>query len=229
MQDDFSPPVSAMPCQRMVASDAGQNGSLAVQGTRDLAPGINRLLHLPGFAVKVSTGDWHPADHASFAHVHEPPNNRPFTDQADMRNPSDPSETKRSTLWPSHCVQDTPGAAIIAEIDAFKAHRMLRKGMDQRVEMYSAFRDIFGNRSGASFDLAEYLRAENVSHVYVVGVTGDCCVFHTARDAAREGFQTVVLEDLTRSISETDFTAAKSQMRQAGIVGQPSGLNAEPR
>ncbi|KAL4820574.1 Isochorismatase-like protein [Aspergillus spinulosporus] len=190
MQEDFCPP----------------NGSLAVQGARDLAPTINSLLAHPGFAVRVASQDYHPPDHISFATNHPSPNNRPFECSITMTNPAPgkEAETKQQTLWPVHCVQRTPGADIIPELDVTKIDLFVTKGMHPRVEMYSAFADAFGNQDPAivsvNADLRSFLTDKGVTDVFVVGVAGDFCVKHTALDAAKAGFRSHVVQDATECV-----------------------------
>lgn len=151
-----------------------------MEGGRDIAPIINHLLSLPGFVLRVATRDYHPADHVSFASNHQ--DAKPFETFIDMRNHvgGKPEETMKQRLWPVHCVQGTPGSEIIEEIDMSKVDVVIQKGMDARVEMYSAFSDSFGNltagQGGVSHDLESILKKNNISHVYVVGLAGDYCV-----------------------------------------------------
>ncbi|EXJ87252.1 hypothetical protein A1O3_04211 [Capronia epimyces CBS 606.96] len=190
MQNDFCPP----------------DGSLAVPGGREIVPLINELLASPMFEVKVSTQDWHPSDHISFAANHTAPNNKPFESFIEMKNlvGNRPEQTMMQRLWPVHCVQGTRGAEIIDELDVSKVDVNVRKGMDARVEMYSAFSDSFGNMTegagGVDLDLASFLHARHITHVYVVGLAGDYCVKDTARGAAKAGFATYVIEDAQRCV-----------------------------
>jgi nicotinamidase/pyrazinamidase len=57
----------------------------------------------------------------------------------------------------------------------------------------------------------------------VVGIATDHCVRATALDAAREGFHTTVLLDLTAGVARPTTNAALKQMREAGVrlVGEP--------
>jgi hypothetical protein len=91
-----------------------------------------------------------------------------------------PEEKMKQRLWPVHCVQSTPGSDFIDEIDINKVDLVIHKGMDARVEMYSAFSDSFGNltagQGGVSHDLESILKDKGISHVYVVGLAGDYCV-----------------------------------------------------
>src|SRR5256885_2248863 len=50
--------------------------------------------------------------------------------------------------------------------------------------------------------LSDWLRAREVDEVDVVGIATDHCVRATALDAAREGFRTQVLLDLTAGVAE---------------------------
>ncbi|RAL11994.1 nicotinamidase [Aspergillus homomorphus CBS 101889] len=211
MQEDFCPP----------------NGSLAVDGARLLAPTINALLAHPGFTFRVASQDYHPANHISFASNHAAPNNRPFDCTITLTNPAPgkQSQTKPQRLWPVHCVEGTPGAALIPELDASAFDLHIRKGMDARVEMYSVFADAFGNtdlelnRSSVDHDLGVELRRRGVTAVFSVGVAGDYCVKSTAIDAARAGFRSYFVEDATRCVDPTvGWEEAKEELREAGVV-----------
>ena len=83
--------------------------------------------------------------------------------------------------------------------------------------MYSGFADMFGNKSdAASLDLAALLRENSITHVYVVGLTGDCCVRYTALDAWKEGFETFVVKQGIRSVDEGEagWGAAENELRR---------------
>jgi len=212
MQNDFCPP----------------DGSLAVAGARDLVPLINSLLASPRFILKVATQDYHPQDHISFASNHPHPNNKPFESFIEMKNHvgNRPHETMQQRLWPVHCVQGSRGADIIEEIDLSKINFTVQKGMDARVEMYSAFSDSFGNLTagagGVSHDLARVFREHEITHVYVVGVAGDYCVKFTALDAAKQGFTSYVIEEGQKCVDPacwhdvtTDFEKGKVNVVKA--------------
>ncbi|PGG98454.1 hypothetical protein GX51_06798 [Blastomyces parvus] len=209
MQEDFCPP----------------NGTLAVQGGRTLAPVINSLLSLPGFAVKISTQDFHPPSHISFATNHPAPSNIPFQSITTITNTAagKETETKPQRLWPVHCVANTPGACIIPEIEADKISVNIRKGMDARMEMYSAFADAFGNtdcvETGCvNMDLAAVLREHQVSDVFIVGLAGDYCVKDTAIDAVDRGFRCFVAEEGTKCIDPGEgWEVAKKEMEDRGV------------
>lgn len=204
MQEDFCPPY----------------GSLSVEGGRDIAPTINSLLSLP-FTLKIATKDAHPENHVSFATSHSSPNNKAFESVVKISNPSNKNQSYEVPLWPSHCVQGTEGADIIPEIDVSKLDEVVEKGKDSRLEMFSGFADVFGNKSSeaASQDLAGLLHRAGITSVFTVGLAGDYCVKCTALDAKKEGFEVYVVQEATRSVDagEKGWGVATKEMEKAGI------------
>ncbi|EXK32856.1 hypothetical protein FOXG_05832 [Fusarium oxysporum f. sp. lycopersici 4287] len=126
-QEDFCPP----------------SGSLAVPSGRTIASPINHLTTLP-FSLILATKDFHPSSHISFASNHA--SSTPYTSTTTIQHPDDPSQSYTTTLWPTHCVQGTPGCELVPELDVSRVHAVIEKGQDERVEMYSAFYDPFRPR-----------------------------------------------------------------------------------
>ncbi|KAF2119731.1 Isochorismatase-like protein [Lophiotrema nucula] len=200
LQEDFCPP----------------NGSLAVEGGRDIVPTINELLSLP-FPIKVATKDFHPQDHISFASNHPPPNNKPFESTTVITNPLNPEEKEETRLWPDHCVQGTKGSELLPELDVSKVHQIVEKGQDKRVEMYSAFMDPFPtcvSRSG----LSKILKDAGVTDVFVVGLAADYCVKFTALDAKKEGFTTWVIAEATKAVDPSSLSDIYEEYATKGIA-----------
>ncbi|KAK1995577.1 isochorismatase [Colletotrichum falcatum] len=197
-QEDFCPP----------------HGSLAVANGRDIHPVVNSLLRLP-FVTKIATKDWHPSNHISFASNHE--GKEPFVDSIDIVNPSNGAETFRTRLWPVHCVQGTPGAALVPELDVSAVDIVLEKGQNRHVEMYSAFYDPFQSPRVSDSGLASTLKAKGVTDVYVVGLAGDYCVNCTAVDANKEGFRTFVVEEGTRPVDANEWVKCKGALEASGV------------
>ena len=143
-----------------------------------------------------------------------------------LRNtaPGKESEVKPQRLWPAHCVQNTHGASIIPEVDTGKIDVFVRKGMDEKMEMYSAFADAFGNKNcvqtgGANVDLSKELKSRNVTDVFVVGIAGEYCVKYTALDAAERGFRVWVIDEGVKSVDpDAGWKSAKDEMATRGVV-----------
>jgi nicotinamidase-related amidase len=191
-----------------------QNGSLAVPDGRAIIPTVNKLLSLP-FALKIATKDWHPADHISFASNHA--GKKPYTDFTTIINPSNADETYEARLWPVHCVQGTPGAFLIRELDKGKFDTVVEKGQRKEVEMYSAFYDPLEKPRVSDSGLANLLRERRITDVYVVGLAADYCVKCTAVDAAREGFKTCIVEEGTRAVDANAWERVKVELKAKGV------------
>jgi nicotinamidase/pyrazinamidase len=160
------------------------DGALAVPDAAAVIDTINQLA--TNYEHVVLTQDWHPKDHFSFANEA----------QGKMAFSNFEADYGVQTVWPTHCVQGTHGAALSDALSIDHARLILRKGMRPHVDSYSAFLEADGVGTG----LAEYLRALGITHVHVVGLATDFCVAYTAMDAARLGFEVSVLAFACRAI-----------------------------
>ncbi|QDS70306.1 hypothetical protein FKW77_008213 [Venturia effusa] len=199
-QEDFCPP----------------DGSLAVKDGRAIARPINALLSLP-FTLKIATKDWHPRDHVSFASNHPPPNNTPFTSEVTIRNPLNSSEQQTTRLWPDHCIQGTKGAEFVPELDQSMIDNVIEKGMDKRVEMYSAFADPFVSPTVSKSGLEATLKEKGVTHVFCAGLAMDYCVKATALDSARAGFVTYVVNEATKAVDPSAWGRVEADLKKEGV------------
>lgn len=178
-------------------------GSLGVTGGDEIVLLINTLAR--HFSNVVLTQDWHPADHISFASQH--PGKAPF-ETIEL-------EYGTQVLWPDHCVWNSHGAAIAADLDIPHAQLILRKGYNRRVDSYSGFQE--ADRETLT-GLAGYLNERDVGRLYVVGLATDFCVGWTALDGIAGGFDVTVIEDATRAIDTAGSLAqAWTDMADAGV------------
>ena len=179
-------------------------GTLAVKGGEEVVPIINKLAG--AFENVVVTQDWHTAGHVSFASAHS--GKKPFeTTKLAYGN---------QVLWPDHCVQGTPDAALYKDLALPKAQVIIRKGFHQSTDSYSAFTEADGKTTTG---LAAYLKARGITSVYVCGLATDFCVAWTALDARKAGFKAAVIEDATRGIDlNGSLKAAWAQMAKAGVA-----------
>ena len=185
-----------------IQNDFVPGGALAVAGGADILPLLNALQ--PRFDLVVATQDWHPANHGSFASQH--PGQAAFSQTSLHGLPQ--------TLWPDHCVQNTPGAALHPALDLARAEAIFRKGTDPDIDSYSGF---FDNGHRKSTGLADYLRGRGVSAVYVAGLAADYCVYFSAKDAQAAGFETFFVEDATRAIDAAGWAAARADLLRLGV------------
>jgi len=173
-----------------VQNDFLPGGSLAVNKGDLVIPVINTIQQ--NFELVVATQDWHPADHKSFASVHA--EKKVFDEIILQGSPQ--------VLWPDHCVQETTGADFSSFLNTKKVEAIFRKGMDKNIDSYSGF---FDNRKKKATAMADYLKGKGVKTIFVVGLAGDFCVNYTATDGLELGFESIIIADATRAISEENF------------------------
>jgi nicotinamidase/pyrazinamidase len=178
-------------------------GSLPVPRGEEVVAVINKIA--PAFANVVLTQDWHPAGHVSFASAH--PGSKPF----DILQLS----YGRQVLWPDHCVQGTPDAALDRDLRIPQAELIVRKGFHRDVDSYSAFEE--ANRTIPT-GLRGYLKERGIRKVFVAGLATDFCVKWTALDARKAAFETYVIEDACRGIDlNGSVAAAWKEMSHQGV------------
>ena len=186
-------------------NDFIEGGALAVPGGKGLVPLINKLQ--PHFDLVVATQDWHPANHGSFAANH--PGEKTY-DVIDL-------DGLAQTLWPIHCVQNTPGADFAPGLDRSRWAAIFQKGTDPKVDSYSGF---FDNGKRRATGLGDFLKKRGVDQVYVLGLATDYCVKFTALDSAALGFKTTLIEDASKGVDlhPGDVQKAIGEMGQAGVT-----------
>jgi nicotinamidase/pyrazinamidase len=180
-----------------VQNDFCEGGSLAVAGGAAVAREIGEYLAGgPEYAHVVATKDFHV----------DP--GRHFSDHPDFAD-----------SWPPHCVAGTPGADFHPDLDTSAVEAVFFKGA--HAAAYSGFE----GADEAGTPLADWLRARDVDEVDVVGIATDYCVHATAADAARDGFATRVLLDLTAGVAPESTARAIEDLRSADVelTGTPHG------
>jgi len=190
-----------------VQNDFCPSGALAVPRGDEVVPAVNHLAKK--FRHVVLTQDWHPRGHLSFASTH--PGKRPYETIAAPYGPQ--------VLWPDHCVQETPGAALHGALHIPHAALVVRKGIDRTIDSYSAF---YENDRMTPTGLVGYLRERGVARVYLAGLAFDFCVRYSAEDACREGFGVFIVEDACRGIDvDSSIAATRKSLAALGIPCVP--------
>ncbi len=151
-------------------NDFCPGGALSVD-IGDIMPRLNILIKYAEMSnwVIVASMDWHPA------------------------------QTTHFEKWPPHCIAGTKGADLYSELEFPSSTIILKKGMSDKDDGYSAF-------EGSVYitertDLKSYLYSKGVADVYVAGLALDYCVKATAHDAWANYFRTHLVLDVTRSVS----------------------------
>jgi nicotinamidase/pyrazinamidase len=186
-----------------VQRDFCSGGALAIPDADAVVPPINAISRR--FTNVAATQDWHPPGHESFASAH--PGRAPF-ETIDVAYGA-------QTLWPDHCVQGTRGAAFHSDLETTRAELVVRKGFRRAIDSYSAF---YENDHQTPTGLGGYLRERGFKRLFLAGLATDFCVHFSAVDAAREGFDVVVIEDACRAIDlDGSLAAARTAMSSAGV------------
>jgi len=123
-----------------------------------------------------------------------------------------PAKTKHFAdyggTWPVHCVQNTRGAEFHSDLLDDPRIHVVSKGTGDE-DQYSAF-------DGTT--LADELRAQGVTEIWVGGLATDYCVKDTVLDALGEGFKVRALTEAMRAVNlrPGDDARAVEEMRRAG-------------
>lgn len=133
----------------------------------------------------------------------------PVVATRDWHPPDHCSFRERGGPWPVHCVAGTEGAAFAPGLRLPADALVISKATEPDREAYSGFEGT---------DLAARLRGLGVRRLFVGGLATDYCVLSTVRDARREGFDVVLLEDAVRAVDVQpgDGARALEEMRRLG-------------
>ena len=182
-------------------NDFCPGGALAVANGDETIAVANALANK--CPIVVATQDWHPADHGSFAA------NRGATVGSMGELGGLPQ-----VMWPVHCVQGSRGAEFRADL-SIPITKIFQKGTDPAIDSYSGF---FDNGKRKSTGMGEWLEAQGVTELWVLGLATDYCVKFTVLDAIELGFDVTFIEDGSRGVNLApgDSAAAIEEMRAAG-------------
>jgi nicotinamidase/pyrazinamidase len=173
-----------------VQNDFCEGGSLAVTGGGDVARRIAELMRAD-----------HSYDHIVATRDHHVDPGDHFAERPDFVD-----------SWPAHCVAHTEGAQHHPSLDRAPFAAIFDKGE------YAAAYSGFEGTSADGAPLADWLRERGVDRVDVCGIATDYCVKATALDAARNGFATTVLLELTAAVDPTSTDAVIGELTEAGVT-----------
>ena len=187
-----------------IQNDFCPGGALPVKEGDRIVPVVNSIM--PEFNVIIGTQDWHPQNQVSFASNHKDKN---VYSQIDI-------DGMPQTLWPDHCVQGSSGADFHRDLDTVRFNVIVRKGTNPGIDSYSAFLE---NDKKTGTGLHGYLDALKVKDVYICGLATDYCVYFSAMDAVKYGFNTTVILDACKGIDvpEGNIDKCIKDMQSAGI------------
>lgn len=170
--------------------DVQSGGNLGGGMADKVVPVINDIRSKNLFDVVVVVQDWHPEGHVSFQSTHG--------EKARLYTPFTLPSGYQQMMWPDHALQNSPEAELHPGLKIEESDFFVKKGTDINRDSYSAF---FDNERISQTPLHEYLKKNQVTDVYIVGLALDWCVSYTALDAALLGYNTFLVRDATESIS----------------------------
>lgn len=197
----------------------------------EVVPVINSMIDNIAFDLIVYSYDWHPSDHISF---HENYHKRKIIERNGqmIHNDGDdvslddiqPLETVTfqgppvtvQRLWPKHCVQNTWGAQLHADLLIHQKNSInIYKGINPEIDSYSAFWD---NGKLSQTSLADELISRNITDVFTCGIAYDFCVAATTDHANEYGFKTTLVNDATRGVDALSIAERKNYLINRSIV-----------
>ncbi len=189
-----------------IQNDFLPGGALAVPEGDAVIPIANQLQAQGIFDLVLATQDWHPANHGSFAANKEGAKVGELLELNGLPQ----------VMWPVHCVQKTKGAELAEALEKKHIQKIIYKGTDATIDSYSGF---FDNGHRKATGMGDYLKAQGITNVYVMGLATDYCVKFTALDAHELGFNTFLIADGSRGVNlqTGDVDQAITEMKMAGV------------
>jgi nicotinamidase/pyrazinamidase len=198
-----------------VQNDFCSGGALAVKGADDIIAPINKLrfMYYDHMETFISL-DYHHAKHMSFGETH----GKEILKEHDLHLEMEDGSfiDVKQTLWPVHCVENTPGANLHRDLVFTKKDFIVRKGTKRNVESYSAFGDEFRGKYEKT-ELSDYLKSKNITDIILTGLATDYCVYNTALDARRQSYEVHLIMSCTRGVGEETTSKALNHMIEAGV------------
>ncbi len=184
-------------------NDFCPKGALPVPHGDEIISYINEIM--PSFHKVVATQDWHPENHISFAETHK-------------KNIGEEIEINgiKQILWPKHCIQGSYGAELHKDLNKNGIDLILRKGTSQNIDSYSAFLE---NDKKTETGLHYWLKGLEIQKIYLCGLALDYCVYYSAYDAVKFGFEVYVILSATKGVDvpKGNINKVLSHMKSLGV------------
>jgi len=173
-----------------VQNDFCPGGALGIHGGHKIIPNLNRYIK---FFEKekmpiLVTRDWHPKVTKHFEQF--------------------------GGIWPTHCVEGSPGAQFHPDLKFPEDALVMSKGMDPEKDSYSAFHAT----DSSGMVLANLLNIFGVTEIYIGGLATDYCVKFSALDALKSGLNVFILTDAIAGVNlqPEDSSLALEEMVSQG-------------
>ncbi len=176
---------------------------LAVPGGRKIGPVVGRIQRWGKRSGKIDLQigirDSHKPTMFNFAEQN--PDKRPYLDKVADRDGSFVS------VYPTHMIEGTWGWDWIRGTEASLFDATFRKGTEEN-------RDEF---SGATQEVVDWLRANGVTRVVLVGLVKRICLGLTANALAKAGFEVWLVDDATCDLPIPDWQSVIDEFAPNGV------------
>lgn len=195
----------------------GSNGDLAVPGGSDIVEPTKKTIEI--FDENISVQEVHPYGHISLASsLRSSLRGRAWPDEwlyleqvirremitaphalftiDELREYVLRMPDQRMRLWTDHSLMGGPKTRLLDGLTADMFRMIFHKGMNPKVDSYSAFRDALRQSTG----LTALLDTMQCRRIFFTGLAYDFCVGYSAIDAAIDGFEAYIIKSGTRAV-----------------------------
>lgn len=132
-------------------------------------------------------------------------------------HPQDHSSFKeQGGPWPAHCVVGSKGAEFHPDIHLPDSAVVVSKATAVGKDAYSGFNGT---------DLIEQLRSGGIHRLMISGLATDYCVLNTVKDALKNGFSVLLLQDAIRAVNVQPEDGENAVKEMTGLGAVPIEFN----
>lgn len=212
-------------------------GGLPVTNANQILPALVLLASWAWCAI--TSQDWHPEKHASFAENHLDADGKPKAPFSKGGvSWESPSGKDSGPGWPRHCVQHTDEAKVHPDLAAKLSEMKIQvisifKGLFEFVESFGAFgsQNFNSEKPDERTELMAKV-AELGIHTFVIsGIALDYCVFFTLQQARSLGINCYLVKNACAAVNQKpeELAATYAEMEKLGaiLVEDPESLPEE--
>jgi len=123
---------------------------------------------------------------------------------------------EKGGLWPPHCIAETEGAKFAADLNLPPEAVIVSKATEIETDAYSGFEGT---------DLNTQLKSLGIKRLLIGGLATDYCVLNTVKDAIKNGFEVLLLEDVSRAVNVKPDDGAKAIKEMISLGAKPININ----
>ena len=134
----------------------------------------------------------------------------------DWHPPHHSSFLEKGGPWPPHCIAETEGAKFAANLELPPETIIISKAVKIETDAYSGFEGT---------DLNTQLKSLGIKRLLIGGLATDYCVLNTVKDAIKNGFDVLLLEDASRAVNVKPDDGEKAIKEMINLGAKPININ----